>query len=335
MHVNKESKIYVACPANVATGGPELLHQLVYKLNKFGINAYMYYYYTIKGVNPVHPEYRIYNNEYVDYIDDNSNNIIIVPEVKTELINKYKNIQKVIWWLSVDNYVKSVTPQNIRDKIKRLIKLVLFNIKPYKFDDNNVYHLVQSEYARQFLLSNGIEENKIAYLSDYINPLFIQNARNSQIPKENIVAYNPKKGYEFTKKIIKNNKYSFKFVPIVNMTRQQVAELLLRSKVYIDFRNHPGKDRIPREAAICNCCVIVGKRGSAKYHEDVPISEEFKFDIDECYINDILDKINDCMINYDDNIRKFEEYRKFILSEESRFEQDIRKIFKINDSVNL
>lgn len=335
MHLNKESKIYVACPANVATGGPELLHQLVYKLNKFGINAYMYYYNRKKGVDPVHQEYKVYNNKYVDHIDDNSNNIIVVPEVKTELINKYKNIQKVIWWLSVDNYVKSITPENIKSKIKYLIKSVLFNIKPYKFDDNNIYHLVQSEYARQFLLSNGVEENRIDYLSDYINPQFIQIAQNSQIPKEDIVAYNPKKGYEYTKKIIENNKYSFKFVPIVNMTRQQVAELLLRSKVYIDFGNHPGKDRIPREAAICNCCVIVGKRGSAKYHEDVPISEEFKFDFDERNINNILDKINDCIVNYDDNIKKFEEYRKFILSEESRFEQDIRKIFKINDSVNL
>jgi hypothetical protein len=40
-----ETKIYVACPANTATGGPELLHQLAYHfINDLGIKAYIYYY---------------------------------------------------------------------------------------------------------------------------------------------------------------------------------------------------------------------------------------------------------------------------------------------------
>lgn len=330
MLLNKNSKVYVVCPANVATGGPELLHQLVYKLNIFGIEAYMYYYNTKKGKDPVHDEYKIYNNRYVESIDDNKNNLLIVPEVKTDLLYKYKSVQKVIWWLSVDNYFKSINSDSLKNKIKNLLKSVFYNYKPYKFDNNGIYHLVQSEYARQFLLNKGVEDDQIKYLSDYINPRFIKNTQNSMILKENIVAYNPQKGYEFTKKIIEKNKYSFKFVPIVNMSRQQVAELLLKSKVYIDFGNHPGKDRIPREAAISNCCVIVGKRGSAKYYEDVPILEEFKFDFDELLINDILDKINDCIINYENNIKKFEGYRNFILSEEEKFEKDIKNIFKIN-----
>ena len=39
------TKIYIACPANVATGGPELLHQLGYNLIKdLNIKAFMYYY---------------------------------------------------------------------------------------------------------------------------------------------------------------------------------------------------------------------------------------------------------------------------------------------------
>ena len=36
--------IYIASPAAVATGGPELLHQLCYKLNQFGYQAFLYYY---------------------------------------------------------------------------------------------------------------------------------------------------------------------------------------------------------------------------------------------------------------------------------------------------
>ena len=32
LKIKNNTKFYVACPANIATGGPELLHQLVHKL---------------------------------------------------------------------------------------------------------------------------------------------------------------------------------------------------------------------------------------------------------------------------------------------------------------
>lgn len=56
------------------------------------------------------------------------------------------------------------------------------------------------------------------------------------------------------------------------------AFCMSKSKVYIDFGNHPGKDRIPREAAISGCIVITGKRGAAAFAEDVCIPETYKFD---------------------------------------------------------
>ncbi|MGC8677911.1 MAG: hypothetical protein ACP5UF_06840 [Hydrogenobaculum sp.] len=47
-----ETKIYIACPANFATGGPELLHQLGYHLiNDLNIEAFMYYSITLIAVS--------------------------------------------------------------------------------------------------------------------------------------------------------------------------------------------------------------------------------------------------------------------------------------------
>ena len=37
-------KIFVVCPANLVTGGPELLHQFVDSLNTQGADAYLLYY---------------------------------------------------------------------------------------------------------------------------------------------------------------------------------------------------------------------------------------------------------------------------------------------------
>ena len=41
-----------------------------------------------------------------------------------------------------------------------------------------------------------------------------------------------------------------RWVPLIGMTTEEMRSCMSKSKVYIDFGNHPGKDRIPREAAI-------------------------------------------------------------------------------------
>jgi len=323
--IKENTKIYVACPGNVATGGPELLHQLVYELNKLGKRAVMFYYEKTEN-NPVHNAYKHYNNPYVDLIEDEEYNIFIVPEVVTGMIYDYQKVQKVIWWLSVDNYYKRFNSDN---KIKEIIKKILYKLgyfNVYRFDKKeNVFHFVQSEYAKQHLLLKGISE--IEFLGDYLNKYFIEKqSKNINIDKQNIVIYNPKKGIEFTEKLIDYAK-DIKFVPIENMTREEVAELLSSAKVYIDFGNHPGKDRIPREAAISGCCVITGKQGSAKYYEDVAIDDEFKFDDNEKEIPKIAKKIEEIFNNYEVNAKKFDFYREKIKNEQSEFINDIKKIF--------
>ena len=103
--------------------------------------------------------------------------------------------------------------------------------------------------------------------------------------------------------------------------------LLLKSKVYIDFGHHPGKDRFPREAASCGCCIITGMKGAAKYYEDVSIPAEFKFESNKKEIANIISKIEECFNNFDSESLKFDDYRKKIKLEEQKFERDIEEIF--------
>ena len=107
--------------------------------------------------------------------------------------------------------------------------------------------------------------------------------------------YNPKKGIEFTRQLIEAAP-DLNWVPLENMSNEEVRGKLKTSKVYIDFGDHPGKDRFPREAAISGCCVITGKRGSAAY-DDVPIPEDF------------------------------DGYRSTIKAEKNKFIEDVRSIF--------
>ncbi|MBM6838551.1 hypothetical protein H9X77_10020 [Clostridium saudiense] len=118
-----------------------------------------------------------------------------------------------------------------------------------------------------------------------------------------------------------------KWLPLQNMTPIEMSETMKKSKVYIDFGNHPGKDRIPREAAISGCCVITGKRGSAKYKQDVNIDDEFKFNDNEAEFENIRKKILEIFNNYEDESLKFNKYREIIMNEEERFEKDLKEIF--------
>lgn len=328
MNLNKSStKVYIVCPANVATGGPLLLHQFADKLINRGINAHMYYFETenCDMSNPVHEFYKKFNIPYKNTIDDNDNNLIVLPEILPEYIFKFKKIQKVIWWLSVDNYLVTHSKKP-RFSLKRFLGL-----KPkhyfYNFNKKPPHlHWSQSIYAIEFLKNKNITD--VDYLSDYLDPVFLKEVSNlaiDKLNKENIIAYNPKKGFEITKKLIESTPH-FKWVAIENMTPIQVKDLLYKSKVYVDFGNHPGKDRIPREAAVCGCIVITNKEGSANYFEDVSIDEKYKFD-------DILNKIEiftkiieDIFNNNSVHVENFKSYRESIINEEIKFDSDLNNI---------
>lgn len=117
--------------------------------------------------------------------------------------------------------------------------------------------------------------------------------------------------------------------PIENMTPPQVQELLAVAKVYIDFGNHPGKDRIPREAAVSGCVVLVGKRGAAINDVDINIPAEFKFDMAGSTPRDVIDKIREVFDNFQAAHEKQAAYRALIHDDKNRFVNEVVEAFGI------
>ena len=96
--------IYVLSPVRLETGGAELLHQLRYKLELMGYEAYMVY----NGSDDSDPVPSAYRDKYrVKYVRnvDVTKGLFIVPEVMTEFctLPQFSKAHTVIWWLSVDN----------------------------------------------------------------------------------------------------------------------------------------------------------------------------------------------------------------------------------------
>ena len=325
----QNNKIFVVCPANKTTGGPELLHQLCHELRSQGYDALMLYYGfdEKKFSQPVASRYIFYKNPYTMDFVDRIGDWFVLPETQPNFLRQIKKAHKIFWWLSVDNFYRAIycfiENEHTNNGLEYLQKVVRFAGDLHCED---VIHFVQSEYAMAHCRRIGIQETKLFYLSDYLHPSFVERAVGQRFVKENVVLYNPQRGYAFTKCLIETAPH-IRWVPLQGFSADQMAEVLGKAKVYIDFGNHPGKDRIPREAAISGCCVLTGTKGSAGYAEDIPIPSEYKFDdkIENCM--DILGKIEDIFSDYEKHSANFAEYRKSILGEKKRFQNTVGELF--------
>lgn len=340
--VYPKTKVFVHCPAGSITGGAELLHQIVSILRDNLIDAYIVYHGNSPHTLP--DDYSDYNIKITERVIDEPQNIEVIYEGRFDLVRNNNKIQKLLWWLSVDHFfICSLPFLSIRDiakysnylaiktLIKRISKLIIKRDHKYFFNPITLKELrelkslngYQSEYAQNFLQNNGFKE--LMPLKDFINI----NHKFEDVDlfqKKDIVLYNPKKGYNFTKKLIASAP-DIKWVPLIGMNRDQLINTIREAKVYIDFGYHPGKDRLPRECAINGCCIITGLRGSAGFFEDVMVTQDYKFKDTASEIPRAIKKIRWIFDNYPKALDDFDIYRKAIMREKSEFENQIAILF--------
>jgi len=333
--MKEKSKIYILCPSYLATGGTELLHQLHYELKILGLSSFIFY--TDKTEeDPVYTNKRfdkyIQRSEVADFIEDLNDNYLIVPEVYIKKVD-YKRINMLFWWLSVDNFLllngyrtENITKINIKGKIKIFLNMSPYNIlKETLYKPNLLFHLYQSEYARLFLKKLGYKHT--LSLSDYINEDAI--SIGNPIEKTNIIVFNPMKGIETVRYLQANSPANFEWIPIENMTPKEIGLLLARAKIYIDFGNHPGKDRIPREAVLNNCCIITNKEGAAKNKVDIPILPTYKFNDPILKSENFFELVTNIFEDFELHRNNFIEYKMMIQSEREKFIEDVEMLIKI------
>lgn len=315
------TKIFVCCPGGLVTGGPELLHQLVHALRAKGHDAYVSYFPAGKGFAKP-KEYAVYDAPSSD-IEDAEDSLVILPEVATHMARRIKAARVAVWWLSVDNYFHRKGESWLADAFMRYFTLATSRLPVRGMAQ--FMHFTQSAYARDFLKSQGVPSHM---LSDYLAKEHVQRAF-CVAGRENIIAYNPKKGLKTTLRLMRSFP-QLHFVAIQGMMKTEVGELLSKAKVYIDFGTHPGKDRLPREAAMAGCCVVTGRRGSAGNDEDVGIPEQYKIDEKKAFgdfASEFKLLVSSIYQDFEGRSRDFDNYRQSISREYSVFERQVGDIF--------
>jgi hypothetical protein len=323
--------ILIACPGNAMTAGPEAIHQLASDLIRLGHNAAVVYFPFSEEFQTPGP-YKKYGVPIASYRDVEGE-LIIFPEIVTTYALKVQHAQAAIWWMSVNNFTSIRYGHPWRDKL-RYLKYVAKGLRPLGGIKSlrHLKHFAQSHYAFDFLKSNGISSQ---LLSDPI-PLYTSKQYLSELPQKlkasirsNTILYNPHKGKKVIHSLILHFP-DYHFFPLSGFNREQLATKFLESKLYIDFGHHPGKDRLPREAAIHGCCVITGLYGSASNHLDVNIPEVYKIDsrlpdffiLFEMQVNLIFNHFEKCMLDFID-------YRNTIGQEQIEFDRQIERLFTI------
>lgn len=321
----KFKKILVVCVANMTTGGPEALHHLVHCMRQIGLPAHICYE-PFEHAFEVPEPYRNFDISVSTY-DDASENLIIFPELYPMEALRVKHADAAIWWLSLDNFLERRHTSAFHDKI-RYFKRAVQGRKPFGGMKSlrHLIHFTQSHYAGEYLKQLGIPYYE---LFEPINARFLDPQLNTGVSNRiDEVIFNPAKGMAVTQRLINANP-GVTFTPLQGFNRIQLTEKFQTAKVYIDFGHHPGRDRLPREAAIHGCCIMTGQLGAAKNDIDIPIPDFYKIDQKEAnFIDQFNSRLQDIFDNFENHHLAFSSYRNRILSESEIFQNHIKNIFE-------
>jgi len=313
-------KIFLYSPYH-RTGGPENLHQYCDMMNLLGYDAYMYYWNihaspeTPLSVVTVHPGAPpIYAEKYAHLkraveVEDSAENLLIIPEIISlvKIRQSFPLIRVAVAWLSCAHGIPR------QDEY---------------FTEPQLIHLFQSYWAKTHVLSVGPTPLITHDLGDYIPDEYMMQSW-SPLQKENLVCYNPTK--DSTTPLI-CMELGVGALPICGMDTVGVMNALKRCKVYMDLGSHPGRDRIPREAALMGCVVVTNLSGTAAYREDVMV--DTRSDSRE----EQMEFIKMALTDHASMINKQAPYVKAIRGQKRKLSLQVWALFnQINDypSINL
>ena len=320
-------KVQVVCPAQLTTGGPESLHNLVKQINNLGVLAELVYY-------PYSSQFEI-SKGYAQYahkatvLDDSASTLIVFPETLAMHGFAIRHAKVAIWWLSVDHFLQTKY-HTWRDQL-RYLRLALRRHRPFRGVRalNKFQHYSKCHYDASYL-----DENKIVHmpLAGPISEEYIQAGMGMDINnisvRKNQILFNPKKGAE-TVALLMDKFPQYHFIPLRQFNAQELLEVYAASKLYIDFGNHPGKERMPREAAVMGCCIVTNTRGSAHNAFDVPIPAEFKLEeSDGNFLAKFHGLVEQAFHHYEQTTALFASYRASIMHEPEQQRLDIAHILR-------
>lgn len=258
--------------------------------------------------------YQPYQPVHCDRIPLDSDTLCVFPEAKAGLAFSWKHSPKAIWWLSVDNF-KLTHPHLLNSSTLRKL-----------FEDESILHLYQSSYAHDFLRSHGARTVRPLY--DYTSSCYSEcNPQDYSSQKTVDFAFFPKKGKQLADKFLQTGAQDLSRIAIEGMNQSQVKQALASSRLYVDFGHHPGKDRVPREAACMGNILFLHDQGAASFFEDHPLHSDYIFTSLDVHNGSLLSKVQQVLSDPDLHFKRQAQYRHRVKMEREEFDWQVKAIF--------
>lgn len=318
-------------PRGANSGGPEALHQLVDSFSRQGFQAFLV---PMPGTekNERVAAFTRYRAPEASSYEDNAENLVLSFEQPFKLLRRVRHAQVAVWWLSIDfsspfavsrliargSDGKSIFVAALRQAL--LSRSFWAYWAHPSWIRERVWHFTQSEYARQFLKSRGIESSP---LSDYVTAT--PEPRSGESSRRRVIAVNPAKGFEHVAQI-RALRPDYQWVELRGMSRTEVDLALQESEIYLDLGHHPGKDRIPREAALSGANVIVARRNGAEHWVDVQLPDRFKIEVGPGLAEAAVRLIDEIFRDPLGAYAEQETYRGAIGPQEKAFDNEVRDL---------
>jgi hypothetical protein len=334
-------RVFIHFPAGVRSGGPEALHQLCEALTAHGVDAWLVPLRWPAGRDDV-SEYERYGCRIASEVPDDPDVAVVLPDVAASYVATFQQARAVLWWLSID-FSETFGPGMARQSGEgswggRFVHAYRV-LAPWHAERRTgslrallgrASHCAQSEYARRFLQEH--EGLSASLLSDYVHldeQFHYREDPGGPARTPLSVAYNPAKGGRYLAQL-RERAPDLVWRPVSGLDREGVGRVLSTSELYVDLGHHPGKDRIPREAALAGCVVVVGGRGSAALAEDVPVDSALRVPVtdDVSETAHRTERVLRSVLAAPDVWRAGQRsYRDWIRGEEQRFRDEVEQVF--------
>jgi hypothetical protein len=331
-----QGPVYVLYPRGVRTGGPEAMHQLVDSLRRQGREAYLVPRPGTAAADRV-AAYDAYDAPEAPEVRDVEGAAVVTAEDAPMLLSAVRRAQPYVWWLSVDNSTRfrderrllnraTVAPIGGRDAARARAAMLWHELQRRRSGEtallDRVNHLAQSQFAWSYLFSRlSVLPSK---LTDYTDLSSFSDS--PPVDRDRSIAYNPTKSRELMDSI-RQRLPDVRYVKLENLDRRGLLDALEGVAVYLDLGNHPGKDRLPREAALCGAVTIVARRGAGAFYEDVPLGEDHKVSPVGGVVDNALTAVARVLGDTTVHRRAQDGYRQVIRRERATFDAEVARVF--------
>ena len=338
----KFNEVFIFSPTDIVSGGVNSLHILCKSLINNHIKVRMFY------ENPSsdflnNPIIKAFNVPYTSHLEDISSNLLIVPEAMTSMLQHYKQINKMVYWLGIYFYFKKPAyrfPLNFKPLRKIFTctdyfgnsrsffhtlakKINYWNKKHDPIWSNGTLHMSNSFYAADFIKSMGVQNVFVLH-----NPIRQEyyNQEPSSIRLKKIL-FGPKTPKWVFRKI-KTENADFECIRLKHIAAAEVKKLYGEAQLFVELGNFAGRDRMPREAVLSGCVILSSRNGSANYYNDLQLPDYYKINTHQKYTADLIEKTKNITGNYTSHYANMKPYVDYLIEENQNFDKVVSEIFE-------